>query len=74
MTSSHPHSFGGRLTWRLERAEHSGDDSGPLSPRENDEFRETLPPCPAEPPSSLLLVLGHRKKGATHQRRLLWDE
>lgn len=31
-------------------------------------------PCPAEPPSSLLLILGHRKKGATHQRRLLWDE
>ena len=31
-------------------------------------------PGPAEPPSSLFLVLGHRKKGATHQRRLLWDE
>lgn len=31
-------------------------------------------PCPAEPLSSLLLILGHRKKGATRQRRLLWDE
>lgn len=47
--------------WRLERAGHSGD-----------EFREALP-CPAEPPSSLLLILGHRKRGLP-TKELLWDE
>lgn len=45
VTSSHSHSFGGRLMWRLERAEHSGD-----------EFREALPLLPL----SLSWVTGKR--------------